>query len=126
MAQASPEAAKPFIRLHTRRMSMLTGHRRTQRPQPTHWIPRSYLSTKYFSLCMKRCRTRCSLVARGLCPVPCRVKSGNMQLSQFFIRAPDLPRVSSWMSKHQHVGQENVQVPQLMQEKETSSQNEAL
>ena len=48
-----------------------------------------------------------------------------MQLSQFFIRTPFLPRFSSWMSKHQQVGQEKVQVPQLMHEKETSSQKAA-
>jgi hypothetical protein len=48
-----------------------------------------------------------------------------MQLSQLRMRLPDFPLFSSWISKHQQVGQAKVHVPQFMHEKDTSSQNGA-
>ena len=74
---------------------------------------------------MNRCLTLCTFSLLGLCPEAWRVKSGNMQLSQFLILSPFFLLTSSCMSKHQHVGHKKVHVPQFRQANATSSQKEA-
>ena len=58
-----------------------------------------------------RCRWRSPCAWRGLCPLACKVKSGNWQASQLRARTPSRPLPSSTISKQWQTGHRYAQTP---------------